>query len=110
MRQIPREIQAAMDRYDMGLIPQIPPAWSDYHKELAEELLEIMKTRGVRVFHTEMIQDAWFDELEVVSAIVETQDGELVRVKWDCAKQRFLVRHSEDFWDVPDHDDLRITL
>ncbi len=109
MRQIPREVQSSIDRYVMGLIP-LPPAWIEFHKGLAEDMLRALSLYGVKSYHTEMIRDEWFDEMEVLSAIVETEDGYVARIKWDGANQRFLEKDYEMGWVVSNHKDLKLTL
>lgn len=79
---LPEEIEKEMRVYRSGY-SMLPQSYIDFHKELAEnDLPKMAEKHEWKVHATEMVDDGWLEGMEVLQAIVEDKDGNLIKIRW----------------------------
>lgn len=75
-------IKSAMNLWRLGITP-MPPEYITIHREAAEKSLPKMAAmHGLRVLHTEMVSDGWYDGMRVLRAVCEDQTGKFHDMRW----------------------------
>jgi len=93
-------------RKHIGILP-MPQEYIDYHRALAEEALGKL---SVTVHSKGLQDDGWFDGMQILQAVIELPDGELVKVKWhdNRSKGYFMQKCKGGGWGVFKGEEARI--
>jgi len=90
--KLPKEIARQMDAWRAGSAP-LPQSYVRWNRKKAEARLEALcEDHRLQVHSTEMIDDGWFDGMQVLRAIIETTRGQLLSLKWNDSNQDFMRR------------------
>jgi hypothetical protein len=64
----------------------LPKEYIELHQFSARiSLPKMAEAHGLRVLHTEMVSDGWFDGMKVLRAITEDRNGVLRDIRWSDA-------------------------
>jgi len=92
---IPAELEGAMRMFREGWAA-LPPAFIAYHEALAaRELKELQAVYAITVHRTWLDRDGWMDGMRTTHAIVETQDGRLLKLQWHDGNRAFMKAHAQ---------------
>lgn len=92
-QSLPQRITSQMDLYRLGF-SGIPADYIRFHARIARvELQRLQKEYGVSV-HGEptLVNDGWMDGMRVITAVVETSAGKLMKLRWHDGNQGFFIK------------------
>ena len=90
-QELPAEIHNQMLLWREGFAP-MPSSYIKFHAKLAQKELKRLKNEYGIALHgkPELVGDGWMDGMRVVQAVIETQTGDLLKLKWHDSSQRFM--------------------
>jgi hypothetical protein len=81
--KLPKKIASKMKAWRAGFERLRNTGYIEYHERAARDLLPTLASEyRLRIHSTEMVSDGWLDGMRVLSAVVETKSGALLKLKW----------------------------
>lgn len=89
--KLPQVIATAMKNWQLGF-GVMPLTYIEWHEQLARKRLEqLVGENGFRKIEVVLKDDGWMDGMKVLTVIIETLSGKVIKARWVDDNQDFMI-------------------